>query len=247
MAINYGTNMFCGTTVTTPVLAGGITNGNITVDTQRPYSLATMDVDSGLTYNAINRKLQLEAVLDSVFVDIGADVSMQQNNKIMVPDACIMKLSGEAGALAQVIPIENPLTGPGRYVTDQKQQGYERMTTLEYMKVYYNEYSQAFIGETWGKNFNQLDVFKFYAGDQPRLSRWFAEDEDKQYHEALLLRYAWPLTGTGTALAQTFNPNWFIANLDPASQPSYSATVGTSTTAYGSDTIASSGNTWWFD
>lgn len=244
MAIAYGTNLFGGTSVTTPVLAGGLTNSSITVDVQRPYSLATMDVDTGLTYNAINRKLQLEAVLDSVFVDIGADVTMQQNNKIMVPDACIMKLSGEAGALAQVIPIENPLTGPGRFGTDQKQQGYERMTTLEYMKVYYNEYSQAVIGETWGKNFNQLDVFKFYAGDQPRLSRWFAEDEDKQYHEALLMRYAWPLTGTGTALAQTFNPNWFIANLDPASQPAYNYTVGTSTTSYGLDSVASSGNTW---
>jgi hypothetical protein len=95
------------------------------------------------------------------------------------------------------------------------------------MKIYYNEYSQGVIGETFGRNYNDLEVFKYYAGEQPRLSRWFAEDEDRQYHEALLQTYSWPLTKTGAALTQTYNNNWFIANLDPASQPTYSATPAT--------------------
>jgi hypothetical protein len=214
-------------TLTSPVLAGGLTNSSITTSTARPYSLATQDVDTGLTYSAINRKLQIEAVLDSVFVDVGADVSFSGNKKIMVPDAMIMRISGESGATSQVFPIENPLTGPGRGGTGEAQQGYERQSTLEYMKVYYNEYSQGVIGETWGKAFNELDVFKYYAGEQPRLSRWFAEDEDKQYHEALLETYAWPLEKTGTALTQNYNNNWFIANTDPASQPTYSNVAAT--------------------
>jgi len=220
--VQNGTN-----TLATPVLPGGITNANITTTTNRPYSLSTMDVSTGLTYDAINRKLQLESVLDSVFVDIGADVSLSVSNKIMVPDACIMRLSGESGAKSQILPLENPLAGPGRGGTAEPQSGYERQSTLEYMKVYYNEYSQGVVGEKWGINYNQLDVFKYYAGEQPRLSRWFAEDEDKQYHQALLQRVAWPLTKTGTAIAQTFNSNWFIANLDPASQPTYSSTLNT--------------------
>jgi hypothetical protein len=227
MAIAYTLPATGGTSLSTPVLAGGLTNSSITADTARPYSLTTMDVNTGLTFDVIDRKLQLEAVLDSVFVDIGADVSFSPNKKMMVPDACIMRLSGEAGAQAQVIPLENPLTGPGRIGTDQTQAGYERQTTLEYMKVYYNEYSQAVMGATWGKNFNALDVFKFYASDQPRLSRWFAEYDDKQYHQAVLQTVAEPLTGTGTALSYSYNPNWFIANLDPASQPTYSNTDAT--------------------
>lgn len=214
-------------TLVAPVLAGGITNGSITTTTARPYSLATQDVDTGLTYDAINRKLELESVLDSVFVDIGADVAFSGDKKIMVPDACIMKLSGESSAKSQVLPLENPLTGPGRGGTGEAQQGYERQSTLEYMKVYYNEYSNGTIGETWGKAFNELEAFKYYSGEQPRLSRWFAEDLDKQYHEALLQRYAWPLQKTGTALTAEFNPNWCIANTNPGSQPAYSATAQT--------------------
>lgn len=208
-------------------LPGGYTNAGITYATARPYSLATMDVDTGLTYDAINRKLQLESVLDSVFVDLGADVAFTGNKKITVPDACIMRMSGEAGAKSQVLPLENPLAGAGRGGTAEAQMSFERQSTLEYMKVYYNEYSQGVIGEKWGVNFNQLDVFKYYAGEQPRLSRWFAEDEDKQYHEALLETYAWPLEKTGTLLTQNYNPNWFIANTDVASQPTFSYTPAT--------------------
>jgi hypothetical protein len=188
-----------------------------------------MDVDANLTYDALNKKLQLESVLDSVFVDLGTDVAFDGvNKKVMVPDACIMKLTGEAGANSQILTLENPLAGPGRGGNAEDQRGYERMSTIEYMQVYYNEYSQGVMGEKWGKNFNQLDVFKYYAGEQPRLSRWFAEDLDRQYHEALLEKYSWvladksPTSGTCT---QTLNPNWFIANLDPASQPTYSSGV----------------------
>lgn len=213
-------------TIGAPVLAGGITNASITTTTARPYSLTTMDVATGLTYDAINRKLQIESVPDSVFVDLGADV-VYSGRKIMVPDACVMRVSSEKGARTQVMPLENPLTGPGRGGTGEDQQGYERTTTLEYMKIYYNEYSQGVVGEKWGMNYNDLEVFNFYAGEQPRLSRWFKEDEDKQYHEALLERYSWPLEKTGTALTQNYNPNWFIANTEFGSQPTYSNTAAT--------------------
>jgi hypothetical protein len=208
-------------------LPGGYTNGSITYATARPYSLSTMDVSTGLTYDAINKKLQIEAVLDSVFVDVSAPVSFSGSKKMMIPDACISKFSGDAGAQAMVIPLEAPLAGAGRGGTAEPQQSFERQGVLEYMKIYYNEYSQGVIGETFGKNFNDLDVFKYYAGEQPRLSRWFAEDEDKQYHEALLQVYAWPLTKTGTSLTQSYNRNWFVANTDPASQPTYSSTPAT--------------------
>lgn len=213
-------------TLTAPVLAGGLTNSSITTTTARPYSLTTMDVATGLTYDAINRKLQIESTLGSVFVDVGADVVFT-GKKIAIPDACIVKISSEKGARTQTLPIENPLAGPGRGGTAEPQQGYERQRTLEYMKIYYNEYSQGVMGETFGVNYNDLQVFNYYAGEQPALSKWFAEDEDKQYHEALLQRYSWVLEKTGTALTKSYNPNWFIANTEFASQPAYSSTGST--------------------
>jgi hypothetical protein len=213
-------------TLSSPVLAGGITNSSITTSTARPYSLATMDVDTGLTYDAINRKLEIEATLDSVFIDVGAEVIFT-GKKISIPDACIMKVSSEKGARTQVMPIENPLAGPGRGGTDEPQQGYERARTLEYMKIYYNEYSNGVAGETFGMNYNDLQVFNYYAGEQPSLSKWFAEDTDKQYHEALLETYAWPLEKTGTALTQGYNNNIYVANTEYANQPTYSNTGAT--------------------
>lgn len=218
--INPGTQ-----TISAPALAGGLTNGNITTSTGRPYSTSTMDV-TALTYNAINRKLQLEATLDSVFSDVGQDVVFT-GKKIAIPDACIMRLSSEKGARTQVLPLKNPLVGQAISGTDGELAGKERQATLEYMKVYYNEYCYGVIGETFGMNYNDLQIFQYYADEQPSLSRWIAEDEDRQYHEALLERFAYPLEATGTALTQTYNNNFFVPNTDVVSQPTYSATAST--------------------
>lgn len=213
-------------TLGSPVLAGGLTNASITTSTARPYSLSTMDVSTGLTYDAINRKLQIESTLDSIFVDLGSDVVFT-GKKVSIPDAIIMRVTSEKGARSQTMPIENPLAGVGRYGTDQPQQGYERQRTLEYMKIYYNEYSQGVMGETFGMNYNDFQIFNYYAGEQPSLSKWFAEDEDRQYHEALLERYSYVLEGTGTALTQSYNPNIYVANTEYANQPTYSNTGAT--------------------
>lgn len=214
-------------TLTTPVLAGGVTNSSITSATTRPYSLATMDADSNLLYNAINRKLEIESTLDDIFVNLGADVVFT-GKKVMVPDACIMRLSAEgAPGRTRTIPFMNPLAGPGRGGSSEDQQGYERNTTVESMVVRYNEYSQAVMMETWGVHYNDLDLIGYYAEQQPALSKWFAEDEGKQYREALLETYAWPLEKAPITQTQSFNPNWFIANTEFGSQPTYSATAGT--------------------
>lgn len=217
-------------TLGSPVLAGGLTNSSITTSTARPYSLATMDVDTGLTYDAINRKLDIESTLDTVFAESVGDV-VWTGKKVAIPDACVTKVTSEKGARSQVMPIENPLTGPGRGGTDEDQQGYERQRTLEYMKIYYNEFSQGVIGERWGMNYNDMQIFQYYAGEQPSLSKWFAEDKDKQYHEAIIERYSWVLEKTGTSLTQSWNPNVFVANTEFGDQPSYNATAGTYRTA----------------
>ena len=217
-------------TVGSPVLTDGMINGSITTATARPYGLATMDVDAELVYEAINRKLQVESTLDEVFLDIGADVVFT-GKKVAIPDACIMRITSEKGARTQTMPLINPLVGPGRGGTDEPQQGYERSRTLEFMKIYYNEYSQGVMGEKWGMNYNELQIFNYYGEEQPGLSKWFAEDEGKQYREALLERFAWPLEKTGSAQSQAFNPNWFVANTALGLQPAYSATAGDHRTA----------------
>ena len=213
-------------TLTSPVLAGGLTNSSITTTTARPYSLSTMDVSTGLRYDALNRKLVVESTLGEVFNNIGGDVVFT-GKAVSLPNKCIVRVSSEKGARSQAMPLINPLTGVPRYGTDQPQQGYGRSRTLEYMKIYYNEYSQAVVGEKWGMHYNDLQVYDYYAQEQPGLSKWFAEYEGRCYREALLERYSQPLEGTGTSLTQIYNPNWFVANTELGSQPTYSSDAST--------------------
>lgn len=219
-------------TLASPVLPGGMTNASIDTNTARPYSLATRDVASGLQLDIIQRKLQLEATLDEVFLDIGSDVVFT-GKKVALPGTCIMRLSSgnDKGARTQVIPIENPATGPGVSTFGTDMRGNERSTTLQYMKVYYNEYAYGLVGETFGVNYNDLQVFQYYGQEQPKISRWFAEDEGKQYRQALLERVSWPLEATPTSIIRGttvgYNPNWFIANTEFGSQPVYDDTPAT--------------------
>jgi len=207
-------------TITTPV------NGGIAGATARPYGLSTYNADTNLTLEVIDQKLNLESTLDDVFIGI-ADPVVYTGDKVSVPNDFIMKLSYEQGANTAVIPIADPLTGPARMGTGEAQRGYERDRTLKSMKVYYNEYSQAMVGEKWGKNYNDLDKFNYYAGIQPSLSKYFQELHGKHYREALLETYSEPLTKTGVALTQHWNPNWFFANTEFGSQPSYDSTLQT--------------------
>lgn len=213
-------------TVSSPVLPGGYTNSSITTSTARPYSLATMDVDTGLTIDAINRTMQIESTLPSVFVDLGAEV-VYSGEKMTLPDAIIVTVRSEKGARTQSFPQEKPLPGAARYGTDQDLRGYERQRVLAYQKIYYNEYCYGVMGETFGMNFNDLDVINYYKNEQPAVSKWYAEDKDKQIHEALFERYGYVLEGTGTALEQNYNPNIYIANTDYADMPTYSNDTST--------------------
>ena len=205
-------------TLSTPV------NGGIAGATARPYDLSTYNADGNLTLEVIDQKLNLESTLDDVYIGI-ADPVIYTGDKISVPNDFIMKLDYEQGANTAVIPITDPLTGPARIGTSEKQRGWERDSTLKSMKVYYNEYSQAMVGSKWGKNFNDLDKFNYYAGIQPKLSKYFQELTGKYYREALLETYSEPLTKTGVGLTQIWNPNWFFQNLEIGNQPSYDSTL----------------------
>lgn len=211
--------------VAAPALPGGITNGNINVNVARPYSTTTMDV-TALNYTAINKKLQMESVLDSVFEDLTSE-STFTGKKMALPTSCIQKIRIERGAKAQVIPMMNPLPGALIVGTDGVVEGKERVPTLMYTKVYYNEYGYGVMEENWGMNYNELQVFNYYQEIQPRMSVFLKEDKDKRIHEALLETYDYILEGTGTNLTQNYNKNWFVANTDPGAQPTYSATPAT--------------------
>lgn len=232
-----GTTSVGGTTVN-----NNGTNASTLYSTARPWALSDMGVSTGLLLHTIQRKLQIEATLDDVFVDVGADV-IYTGKKVTVPDACVMNLkTTDKGQRTITIPMLKAFAGPGRGGSGEAQQGYERGMFLKYMKVGYNEYSQALIGEEWGVNYNDLQLFGFYNENQAALSKWFKEDLGMQYRQALLQTVAWPLMKTIAGTASTFMPlwntNWVVPNTQPGSQPVLRAV--SDTTAYTLSTVSSS-------
>lgn len=205
-------------TLSTPV------NGSIAGATARPYNLSTYNVDDGLTLDIVEQKLRMASTLSDIFMGI-SDPVVYVGEKIMVPNDVVMKLSFDNGAKTATLPIDEPLTGPARQGTSEEQLGYERDTTLKYLKVYYNEYSQAMTESKWGVNYNDLNKFGFYAKIQPKLSKYFQELHGRHYREALLETYSEPLTKAGASLTQHWNPNWFLPNTQFDSQPSYDSTL----------------------
>jgi hypothetical protein len=222
------------TAITAPVVANASTAGyNITTSTVRPYTLTNMGVNTGLQITAVERKLQIEATLDDVFIDVGADVVFN-GKKVSVSDAIVTRLKAiDKGSRSQIIPIVRPLAGPGVGGTAEDMMGSERSQVLKYMKVYYNEYAQGMMGEEWGLNYNDVQVFGLYSQIQPALSKWFKEDTGRQYREALLQRWAWPLQKTGVAKTAAWNPNWCVPNTETGSQPAYDTTLNTFTDQIG--------------
>lgn len=223
--IAVGTSNF---SQTDPVLPGGVTNGNITYSTARPYTLSQMDVETGLKYDLLNRKLQVESTLDSVFEDVGTDVVFT-GRKMALPDACVLRISGgkTEGARTQIMPMIHPLVGQAEYGTNSVQEGKERQTTMSYMKIYYNEYSYGVAYEHWGMNYNELQALGYYNELQPAMSKWYKEDADRQYHEALLEGCGYVLTGAGTGLTKNYNKNFYIPNTEWDDQPEFSTTAAT--------------------
>lgn len=201
--------------------------GSIGSSTARPYSLADMDVDSALLLYAIEKKMQMESVLDDCLVDLGQDVVFT-GKKVQLPSAAIMRLkTPEKGARTITVPFLKRPSGSPRAGDAEPQQGYERGQNVKFMDAHYNEYSYALAGEEWGINFNDVDKFGLYREIQPQISDYFKELTGQYYREAMLQVISYPLTKSPVSLSYHFNNNWFIANTAAGSQPAYSSTLST--------------------
>jgi hypothetical protein len=91
----------------------------------------------------------------------------------------------------------------------------------------WNEESQAVIVTIWCKQYSDLQAhLGLFDRAQPDLSKWFLETTGRQFREASLRVRSRELC-KDTGLVQAWNPNVFVANTDPNSQPAYSSTIAT--------------------
>lgn len=182
-------------------------------------------VDAGLKLLAINKKLQVESTLDDIFEDLGADV-VSSGRSVAIPNAIFMKLSAQpTGARQVTVPLlkalaGSPTLGAGTPV------GAEVGQNLKYCTFFYNEYSFAVASENWGIKANEMAIYSVFEQIQPQMSKYIKELRGKRIREATLRTYDSVLTNLSTVTAN-WNKNWFIANTDLGSQPTWDATEAT--------------------
>jgi len=185
-----------------------------------PNSLSDMKVEDALKLRAIEKKLQMESVLDDIFEDLGEEVVGTGEEVRTIPDAIFLKLSGQATGTRQVtVPFLQNLAGPA-HIGKGTPIGSEIKQNLKYATFFYDEYSQAVAAEAWGVDANDVGVYGLYEKIQPQLSQYMREFRGQRIREALLFTHDSVLTnGTHTSLAPSWNSNWFIANTEIGSQP----------------------------
>jgi len=188
--------------------------------TYRPYSLAESDVENGLRLDAINTELMERATLSDIYASSVENVIHNMGDEMTIPDAIVTKMTAPAGSRTITVPITDPLRGTPR-AGDDRQSGFEIGQRLRYMTAHYNEYSQAVVVKTFGKDYNDLEGhFKLFSKATPQLSKYFKELDGRQFREAALETYSSELC-KDNGLRQHWNPNVFVANTDPFSQPTY--------------------------
>lgn len=195
--------------------------GNLaTVKTAK--TLATMDVDSGLTLKAINAKLRMESVLFDIFENLSGEVLANGKQMVSVPDAIFLKLEAvPTGANTVTVPFLKALSGDatiGAYTP-----GSEFTQSLLYCTFRYNEYGIAVASENYGINKNEMSMYGVFEQIQPQISEYMKEYRGMRIRQALLQTCDEVVAGL-SSVDFHFNSNWFICNA--GTQPTYDSTVG---------------------
>jgi hypothetical protein len=190
-----------------------------------PNSLGDMTVEDGLKVRALEKKLQVESVLDDIFEDLGGGVIGSGERKA-IPDAIFLKLSsGPTGTREITVPFLMALSGAPT-IGPKTPIGAEVQQTLKYAKFKYEEYSFAVSSEEWGTLANDMSAYGVFKEIQPQISKYMRELHGERIREALLLTHCSVLTGATSPIETAhWNKNWFIANTAVGSQPVYDSTT----------------------
>jgi hypothetical protein len=196
------------------------------IKTLAPNSLTGLNVEEGMRIKMVQKKLQMESILDDIFEDLGADV-VSSGESIAIPNAIFLKLDAVTkGTHTITVPLLMKLSGaphlgPGTPI------GHELKQTLKYATFYYDEYSQAVASENFGRVANEFGVYGVFEMIQPELSIYMKELHGKRIREALLETFDSVITdATGSTVSGFLNKNWFVPNTDTASQPAYDSVLG---------------------
>jgi len=218
----------------TPYIGTGVIDKTYTdmksgVDTStyRPYTMDQMDVDDGLEQRIFwETTLRMTAVLNDVFEKSLTEVAGVTGKGLSIPNSVGIKLTGQGQSGVYTFPILDPLVGSPRAGTAENLMGYERGQRMRYTSAYYNEIKDGVIQETYGVNYNKIEIFGMYQQITSQLNNFWREVKGRMKRECLVEWTNVENTKAGSAApGKHLNPNWIVAGT--ATKPTWSPTLAT--------------------
>jgi hypothetical protein len=161
--------------------------GGVDTATNRPYNMDQMDVDDGLEQKTFwETTLRMTSVLNDVFESSLTEVAGVTGKGLSIPNSIGIKLTGQGQSGTYTFPILDPLVGSPRAGTGENLMGYERGQRMRYTSAYYNEIKDGVIQDTYGVNYNKIEIFGMYQQITSQLNNFWKEVKGRMKREALV-------------------------------------------------------------
>lgn len=183
-----------------------------------PAAGGTLDGNAALKKLAIDNKLRLKMTLDEIWEKFASPV-IQDPDGIDIPDSVFLRFSMAPmkGSNRVTVALTTPYTG-SLQVGDKYIPGTEAKDVLKHFTMYYGEYAYAVARDNFGRVANEMDMYKVYETQTPKIAHYLSEMKGYRIREALLETVD-HVTANDAAnsgvVSQAWNPNWYIANADP--------------------------------
>lgn len=184
---------------------------------------------TALRMQAWDKKLREDSTLDDVFNRLSDAVDIRMSN-IEVPNSIFMKFEAPPTSTNKLtFAMSTPLKKAFQEGTSEAMLGNEEDLDLLHLTIRYNEIKKAVAHRGWGIDFNDLSWTGIYGTMTSKFVKAYSELRGRRIRESLMLTYASELTKAPVSLAQQFNSNIFIPNLDLGDMPVWDVTALTNT------------------
>jgi hypothetical protein len=180
-------------------------------------------------------KLYRESLHDDIFFSsqLTETVDISKSDKPTIPNAFWLNIKGDSGNRSITAAFKRSLAGAAVEGNATALIGSEETYRMKTATFYANDYFKAVATLKFGIDYRELEPYQLWKEVQPDLSRWLAEYRGYMLRQAYLQTISHNLTAAPLSQTQKWNPNIFVANVNPDNQPAYDPTLASYTEAIG--------------
>jgi len=144
----------------------------------------------------------------------------------------------QSGQTTRVMGLVKALSGAGKNGRDALSGSEEKLATIPFT-AYSNEFKHGVNQDRFGIDAQANKPYALLAVAVPLLNEFMEKNLGTHRRQGLLQRYSFNLTAAPTSRTQHWNSNFFVGGVAFSSQPAYSDTLATYTSAIGAALPAS--------